>query len=96
MCKYWRFFGVLTLVLLFIPANSQTSSAAPVTGKTDRDDNPKPQKVEVISIPPISSEKPYGGIVGYFYDWGPWAFTALLVVVGGLQVRTMFGQSQVL
>ncbi len=62
----------------------QPVAADPHGKEVTRED--KQNKVAVVSLPPVSVERQYKGWTVYIYDWGPWSFTGLLVVVGCLQV----------
>lgn len=47
------------------------------------------QQVAVASLPVVSVASDYKGWMKRLYDWGPWAFAFLLVIVGALQVRLL-------
>jgi hypothetical protein len=44
------------------------------------------QKITVVSLPDVSIAKQKKGFWDYLFEWGPWIFNLLLVIVGGLQV----------
>jgi hypothetical protein len=69
--------------------------ATPSRAPKSSDQN-QSQSVNVVSLPEVSIAKNYRWPLGILYDWGPWIFTCLLVIVGGLQVQTMRQQSELL
>jgi hypothetical protein len=46
----------------------------------------KPNEITVVSLPEISVSSDYKGWVKRLYDWGPWAFSGLVVVSGFFQI----------
>jgi hypothetical protein len=50
----------------------------------------KPRQVSVLSIPTVTISQPQRSLLDEVLVWGPWAFTLLLVVVGGLQVWLLY------
>jgi hypothetical protein len=44
------------------------------------------QQVSIVSLPNISFAKEKKSFWRYVFDWGPWIFNLLLVIVGGFQV----------
>jgi hypothetical protein len=46
--------------------------------------------VKLTSLPPITLADKNKTIWDYVFDWGPWVFNMLLVIVGGLQIWLLF------
>ena len=45
--------------------------------------------VKITSLPPVAVQDKPKTSKDYLFEWGPWVFNLLLVVVGGLQVRLL-------
>ena len=54
------------------------------------------QSIKLTSLPPVTITEKQKTFWDHLYDWGPWVFTGLLVVVGFLQVATMAWQAWLL
>jgi hypothetical protein len=54
------------------------------------------EQVKLTSLPPITVTDRKKTWLDHFYNWGPWVFTGLLVIVGFLQVKTMIRQADLL
>jgi hypothetical protein len=68
------------------PINREKESLTNQPHRADQAKKDECQQVAVVSLPVVSVASDYKGWVKRLYDWGPWAFAFLLVIVGGLQV----------
>jgi hypothetical protein len=71
--------GKTTAAVSVMPCISQESPLGEYFTET------KPGKVDVLTMPTVSVDKPYRGWLGIVFEWGPWAFALLLVLVSFLQ-----------
>jgi len=71
------------------PINREEESLANQPHRADQAKKDKCQQVAFVSLSIVSVASDYKGWVKRLYDWGPWAFAFLLVIVGGLQVRLL-------
>ncbi|MGA8669923.1 MAG: hypothetical protein WB679_08605 [Terracidiphilus sp.] len=63
------------------PAEKQQSGP-----KARQDEQQQPTSIAIRSLPQVSVARDYKGFWGVVYDWGPWVFAFLLVVVGAFQI----------
>jgi hypothetical protein len=69
-----------------LTAGTMIQSLSPAPYSKDKTTDQEGEKVTVVSLPDVSIVKDKKGFWGYVFDWGPWVFNGLLVVVGIFQV----------
>jgi hypothetical protein len=62
----------------------------------DQAPSKNPSKVDILTMPTVAIDRPYTGIRGIIYDWGPWAFALLLVIVSGFQALLLARQAKIM
>jgi hypothetical protein len=75
------------------------TSEHPVSAYKDRGQpasQDKEQSINLTRLPPITIVKEKKTLRDYLFDWGPWVFGGLLVVVGFFQLGLMWRQANIM